>query len=110
MRFDNEAASTALMPKRPISSRFSGTSTPRPPSRIAIDDRLAKPHSENVVTAIVRAGRDGAMPTLERLAAGDSDVAKDAADYLDGLRRGLRDMDALWEHKRQREIALPLLL
>ena len=58
IRFDSDAASTALIPNWPIRSRFSGTRTPRPPSRIAIDYRLAKPHSENVVIAIVR----GLMP------------------------------------------------
>ncbi len=49
--YDNDPAKTAFMPNCPMSSRFSGTKTPRPPRRIAMDERLAKPHSEKVTTA-----------------------------------------------------------
>ena len=53
IKLDNDPANTALTPKRPIRSRFSGTRTPRPPKRTAMEDRFAKPHKEKVVIAIV---------------------------------------------------------
>ncbi len=56
-----------------------------------------------MMTAIVRAGRNEAIPALERIVASGSNIADDAGDYLDGLRQGIVDMDRLWEHKQRRE-------
>lgn len=56
-----------------------------------------------MVTAVVRAGRHEAIPTMRRLARGTDALAADAADYLAGLERGLVDMASLWDFKQTRE-------
>ena len=48
MKLDNVPARTALRPMRAISGRRDGASTPRPPSKIAIEDKFAKPHKATV--------------------------------------------------------------
>ena len=45
IRFARVAAINARTPNREMSSRRVGAMAPRPPSKIAIDDKLAKPHS-----------------------------------------------------------------
>ena len=43
-----DAARTARRPRRAISERRSGTRLPRPPSKMAMDDRFAKPQRAKV--------------------------------------------------------------
>ena len=45
------AASIAFMPKRAMSGRRLGAIEPIPPSKIAMEDRLAKPHKAKVTIA-----------------------------------------------------------
>ncbi len=47
------AASIAFMPNLAISGRLLGAIEPIPPSKIAMDDKLAKPHKAKVTMACV---------------------------------------------------------
>ena len=53
IKFDNVAAKTAFKPNRAISARLLGAKDPKPPSKIAMEDRFAKPHNANEMMALV---------------------------------------------------------
>ena len=53
IKLDKVPASTAFTPSRAISGRRCGASAPSPPSKMAIEERLAKPHSAKDITAWV---------------------------------------------------------
>jgi hypothetical protein len=51
IKLDKLAAISARMPYREISSLRLGATAPNPPSKIAIDDKLAKPQSAKITIA-----------------------------------------------------------
>lgn len=63
MKLERVPASTAFKPKRAISGRRDGASTPKPPNRIAIEDKFAKPHKATVTITCECALNESLMPT-----------------------------------------------
>lgn len=53
IRLDRVPAITALTPIRAMSPRRLGAKLPKPPSRIAIEERFAKPHRAKEMIALV---------------------------------------------------------
>ncbi len=53
IRLESVAASTAFNPKRAMSGRLLGAKDPSPPSKMAMEDKLANPHSANEIIALV---------------------------------------------------------
>jgi hypothetical protein len=51
IKLDRLAAMSARIPYREISSLRLGATAPNPPSKMAIDDKLAKPQSAKMTTA-----------------------------------------------------------
>ena len=56
IRLDREPASTAFRPNLAMVPRRFGAMEPRPPSRMATEDRLAKPHRAKEMMALVCSG------------------------------------------------------
>lgn len=57
IRLDRVPAITALTPIRAMSPRRLGAKLPKPPSRIAIEERFAKPHRAKEMIALVFSDR-----------------------------------------------------
>ena len=53
IKFAREPASTALIPNRAMSPRLFGAIAPKPPIKIAIELKFAKPHNAKVIMALV---------------------------------------------------------
>lgn len=53
IKLASDPAITALMPRRAISPRRLGAIPPKPPIKIAIELKFAKPHNANVMIALV---------------------------------------------------------
>lgn len=53
IKLDSVPATTALIPIRAISPRREGAKLPKPPNKIAIEDKLAKPHNAKEMIALV---------------------------------------------------------
>jgi hypothetical protein len=51
IKFARVAQHKALMPSLEISSRRFGARAPRPPSKMAIEEKLANPHSAKITMA-----------------------------------------------------------
>src|SRR5690606_2086862 len=63
IRLESVPPMTALRPRRAMSRRRLGTMLPRPPSRMAMEVRLAKPQRAKVTMTCVCGVRDSLMPT-----------------------------------------------
>ncbi len=59
----------------------------------------------SMITSVVRAGREDALQSLERMRSSDPKYTDDVNDYIEILRTGERDMDKIWDQKFQREQA-----